>query len=69
MDSGFWEQSRKKIFTEENVTQIAGKLLNYSFITEALNEKSQDTQLQDLAETLLLENGGREEQNDEDTKD
>ncbi|GEL89380.1 metallophosphoesterase family protein [Pediococcus parvulus] len=69
LDSGFWEQSRKKIFTEENVTQIAGKLLNYSFITEALNEKSQDTQLQDLAETLLLENGGREEQNDEDTKD
>lgn len=69
LDNEFWEQSRKKVFTAENIDKTAGKLLNYKFITEELDDEPQDTQLQELAETLLLENGGREEQNDEDIKD
>lgn len=58
IDKEFWKTSQKRVFTEDNVNQLAGSLLNQPFIAEALQ---QDDQLQDSVETLLLKNGGPEE--------
>ncbi|AVK99731.1 DNA repair exonuclease [Pediococcus inopinatus] len=69
IDDEFWKESQKKVFTGENINQLAGSLLNQPFIAEALQHDMPIDQLQDWAETLLLKNGGREEQNDENTED
>ncbi|GEL14234.1 metallophosphoesterase family protein [Pediococcus cellicola] len=67
LDSTFWQKSQQKVFSTENIDKVAGKLLNYGFIAGALRQDIQEGQLQAQAEISLLENGGREEQNNENT--
>lgn len=61
LDEKYWAESAQQVFTSYQVMELAGKLVNYPFIADQLEDQGLITELQRAATQLLGQGGAGDE--------
>lgn len=67
LDQHYWDEAAQTVFTHENITQLAEKLFQHSFIADQFSQPQTLTDLQQAVTMALQTTQNQEEQQDEDS--